>query len=93
MPLLSSCVMQIVRRLEEHGVRAVNPAGGFPMEMARYPARIWIVSHKEVAVEAGLGVGCLSRICLQEAFARGSLIPLPVPGRDFNRQLSIILHG
>ncbi|MFV0275791.1 MAG: LysR substrate-binding domain-containing protein [Parahaliea sp.] len=44
------------------------------------------------AVEAGLGVGCLSRISLVEAFARGSLVPLPVPGRDFRRQLNIILH-
>ncbi len=44
------------------------------------------------AVEAGLGVGCLSRICLQEAFARGSLVPLAVPGRDFRRQFHIIVH-
>lgn len=44
------------------------------------------------AVEAGLGVGCLSKICLVEAFARGSLVPLPVEGRDFRRQFNIITH-
>ena len=44
------------------------------------------------AVEAGLGVGCLSRISLQEAFVRGSLVPLNVPARDFKRQLHIVLH-
>lgn len=44
------------------------------------------------AVEAGLGIGCLSRISLQEAFARGSLVPLKVPHRDFSRQLNLILH-
>jgi len=44
------------------------------------------------AVEAGLGVGCLSRISLVEAFARGSLVPLRVPSRDFSRKLSIVLH-
>jgi len=44
------------------------------------------------AVEAGLGVGCLSRISLVEAFARGSLVPLRVPGRDFSRELYIVLH-
>lgn len=44
------------------------------------------------AVEAGLGIGCLSRICLVEAFARGSLVPLSIPGRDFSRSFSIILH-
>jgi DNA-binding transcriptional LysR family regulator len=42
------------------------------------------------AVEAGLGVGCLSRICLAEAFKRGSLIPLAVPGRDFRREWFLI---
>ncbi len=44
------------------------------------------------AVEAELGVGCLSAICLQEAFSRGSLVPLSVPGRNFKRQFHIILH-
>ncbi len=44
------------------------------------------------AVEAGLGVGCLSRISLQDAFARGSLVPIDVPGRQFDRELFIIVH-
>jgi DNA-binding transcriptional LysR family regulator len=44
------------------------------------------------AVEAGLGVGCLSRISLVEAFRRGSLVPLAVPGRDFSRELYLITH-
>ena len=44
------------------------------------------------AVEAGLGVGCLSRISVQEAFARGSLVPLTVSGRDFHREWFIITH-
>lgn len=42
------------------------------------------------AVEAGLGVGCLSKVCLTDAFKRGALVPLPVPGRDFNRQWYLI---
>jgi DNA-binding transcriptional LysR family regulator len=44
------------------------------------------------AVEAGLGIGCLSRICLVEAFARGSLVPLDIHWRDFSRSFSIIIH-
>jgi DNA-binding transcriptional LysR family regulator len=44
------------------------------------------------AVEAGLGLGCLSRIALREAFRRGSLLPVNVPHRDFRRRLSIVLH-
>jgi ferredoxin-NADP reductase/Fe-S-cluster-containing hydrogenase component 2 len=46
----------IVAQLEARGVRAVNPAMGFPMEMYQTPGHaIWVVSHKPVAVEAGLG--------------------------------------
>ncbi len=44
------------------------------------------------AVEAGLGVGCLSRISLADAFRRGTLVPLEVPGRDFSRELFLITH-
>jgi len=44
------------------------------------------------AVEAQLGVGCLSKISLQDAFARGSLVPLEVKKRDFSRQFNIITH-
>ena len=44
------------------------------------------------AVEAGLGVGCLSRVVLEDAFKRGSLLPLPVPHRDFHRKFYFVLH-
>lgn len=44
------------------------------------------------AVEAGLGLGCLSRICLLDAFRRGSLVPVAVPGRDFRRHLYLVMH-
>ncbi len=44
------------------------------------------------AVAAGLGLGCLSRLTLEDAFARGSLLPLEVPERDLRRRFYIILH-
>lgn len=44
------------------------------------------------AVEAGLGIGCLSEIALRDAFKRGSLVPLSVPQRNFHRRFYIILH-
>lgn len=44
------------------------------------------------AVEAGLGIGCLSLITLGDAFKRGSLIRLRAPQRDFSRQLYLIIH-
>ncbi len=44
------------------------------------------------AVEAGLGISCLSRVAMQEAFRRGSLVPLAVPHRDFTRRFYFALH-
>ncbi len=46
---------RIVCELENKEVGAINPSMGFPMEMDRFPGKIWIVSHKTVAVAAGLG--------------------------------------
>jgi len=46
----------MVAELETRSIRAVNPSMGFPMEMYQTPGHgIWVVSHKPVAVEAGLG--------------------------------------
>ena len=44
------------------------------------------------AVEAGLGVGCLSRISLVDAFRRGGLVALDVPDRNLSRELFLITH-
>lgn len=44
------------------------------------------------AVEAGLGVGCISRIALEDAFRHGALVPCRVPERDFRRWFYLVLH-
>jgi NAD-dependent dihydropyrimidine dehydrogenase PreA subunit len=46
---------KVVAALEAGGVRALNPSAGFPMEMDRFPGKLWVVAHKPVAVAAGLG--------------------------------------
>ncbi len=47
---------KIVAALEQRGIRALNPAMGFPMEMDRFgEGKTWVISHKPVAVAAGLG--------------------------------------
>jgi ferredoxin len=47
---------KVVATLDDRGIRALNPSMGFPMEMDRFPGgKIWVVSHKPVAVAAGLG--------------------------------------
>ncbi len=65
----------IVATLERHGIRAVNPAMGFPMEMDRFNTeKIWVVSHKPVAVAAGLGHMGIHRNVIHPRF--GSFILL-----------------
>jgi DNA-binding transcriptional LysR family regulator len=44
------------------------------------------------AVKAGLGIGCVSRIALEEEFRFGTLIPCRVPGRDFRRHFYVVLR-
>jgi DNA-binding transcriptional LysR family regulator len=44
------------------------------------------------AVQAGLGIGCISRIALEDAFRHGTLRPCRVPHRDFRRQFFFLLH-
>ena len=47
---------EVVSHLDEKGIRAINVTMGFPMEVQKFPGgRIWVVSHKVVAVAAGLG--------------------------------------
>ena len=44
------------------------------------------------AVESGLGIGCLSRLALREAFRRGSLVEVPTPQFDLRRRFHIAHH-
>ena len=44
------------------------------------------------AVEAGMGLGCLSRLTVAPAFASGALVPLATPDRDFRRFFYLIIH-
>ena len=44
------------------------------------------------AVESGLGIGCISRMALRDAFRRGSLVQLATPELDLVRQFYFIWH-
>jgi NAD-dependent dihydropyrimidine dehydrogenase PreA subunit len=53
---INDVARRIVAALERTGVRATaGGAAGFPMEADRWSAKIWTISHKPVAVAAGLG--------------------------------------
>lgn len=50
------------------GVRALTPSGAFPMDTEHWPAKMWPVSHKPLAVAAGLGQLGLNRLLLHPRF-------------------------
>lgn len=42
------------------------------------------------AVESGLGIGCISRLALRDAFRRGSLVPVETPELDLRRRFQFV---
>ena len=65
---------QLVAKLERLGIRALNPSMGFPMEMHRFPRKIWIISHKLVAQAAGLGKMGINRNVIHPRFGNFILL-------------------
>jgi epoxyqueuosine reductase QueG len=71
---VNDAAREIVRVLEAEGIRAMNAPMGFPMEASKFPGKIWVVSHKPVAVAAGLGQMGIHRNVIHPRF--GSFILL-----------------
>jgi ferredoxin len=74
----------VVRALEARGLRAVNPSMGFPMETERFPGKLWTVSHKPVAVAAGLGRMGIHRSVIHPKFGSFILLGTIVLGEEFD---------
>ncbi|VTR96660.1 4Fe-4S binding protein [Tuwongella immobilis] len=64
----------LVQLLETRGIRSLNPPSGFPMEMTEYPGKIWVVSHKPVAVAAGMGQMGIHRNVIHPRFGNFILL-------------------
>ncbi|WP_417660154.1 LysR family transcriptional regulator [Pseudomonas sp.] len=70
----------------------------FDQAMRHHPNPLNIrleLEHTEAikrAVESGLGIGCISRLALRDAFRRGSLVPVESPDLDLRRQFYFIWH-
>lgn len=69
---LEEAARRIVAKLEQKSVRAVYPTVGFPMEMDR--PKIWVISHKPVAVAAGLGQMGIHRNVIHPRFGNFILL-------------------
>lgn len=73
-----------VRRLEEMGLGAVNPAAAFPMEAQAYPAGMRVISHKPIAEAAGLGKMGLHRNVIHPRFGSFILLGTIVIDREID---------
>jgi ferredoxin len=85
---LNEIASSIVASLEAQGRRAVNPAVGFPMEMDRGPGKIWVVSHKPVAVAAGLGQMGIHRNVIHPKFGNFILLATVLVDAEISEQAS-----
>jgi len=79
-----------VTALERAGVPAINPPMGFPMDADRWPEKMWVVSHKPVAVAAGLGMMGIHRNVIHPKFGNFILLGtvlLGVAATEYDRPL------
>jgi ferredoxin len=66
---------RIVTALQEVGISAINGgAVGFPMEADRWGSKMWVISHKPVAVAAGLGQMGIHRNVIHPKFGNFILL-------------------
>jgi epoxyqueuosine reductase QueG len=66
---------RIVSALEKIGIGAINGgAVGFPMEADRWGSKMWVISHKPVAVAAGLGQMGIHRNVIHPRFGNFILL-------------------
>ncbi len=77
---------RVVAALEARGVRALNPAMGFPMEVQDFPSRLWIVEHKTTAVAAGLGAMGIHRNVIHPRFGNHVLLGTVLVAQDVATQ-------
>jgi len=71
---LSINARKIVRRLNEIGIRAVSCHPTFPMDTDRWAGKIWEISHKPIAEQAGIGKMGINRMVLHEKFGTHILL-------------------
>ena len=65
---------RIVQRLRDLGIAALNTVAAFPMEMQNFPGKTFPVSHKPIAVAAGLGKMGIHRNVIHPRFGNFILL-------------------
>lgn len=73
---------KVTRNLGKKGIGALNFACGFPMDLDKWPGKMWPISHKPIAVAAGMGHMGLNRIVLHPQFGNFILLDTILIDRD-----------
>jgi DNA-binding transcriptional LysR family regulator len=73
------------RQAFEHALHGLLPQLQIALELTQTEAI-------KGAVQAGLGLGCVSRLALTDAFRHRTLVPCRVPQRDFHRSFFFVVH-
>ena len=89
---LEGAAHRIATALERRGVRAVTPAVGFPMEVDAWPGKMHVVSHKPIAVAAGLGKMGLHRSVVHPVFGSFVLLDTVLMGARTDRYARPLDH-
>lgn len=84
----------IVSALEKLGIGAINGgAAGFPMEADRWGSKMWVISHKPVAVAAGLGQMGIHRNVIHPKFGNFILLDTVLVDADVSEYSHPIVYN
>ena len=100
-PLASQRKVSLVQLLQEDWILREKGSGtretfdrAFHSHHSKLKIRLEL-EHTEAikrAVESGLGIGCISRLALKDAFRRGSLVSISTPSLDLSRFFYFLWH-
>ena len=100
-PLASQRKVSFVQLLQEDWILREKGSGtretfdrAFHSHHSKLKIRLEL-EHTEAikrAVESGLGIGCISRLALKDAFRRGSLVSISTPSLDLSRFFYFLWH-
>ena len=72
----------VTRSLGNKGIAALNFACGFPMDLDKWPGKMWSIAHKPIAVAAGMGQMGLNRMVMHPRFGNFILLDTILIDRD-----------
>jgi ferredoxin len=65
---------QLVTKLQQSGIKALNMPAGFPYEATRWPGKMWLTCDKVFAEEAGLGQMGVNRLVLHPTYGAAIIL-------------------